>query len=272
METGKRNNLLILFAMAAAMLCCCAAAFFLLIRPVIRAPHTITKEYIWYCLPHKENEQPLPTEKAQFIKDYSVIYVGDEDEKAIYLTLDDPSGSGKIAAILDALKNHGAKAAFFMTEAYIRKNPKIIMRMAEEGHLVCNHTAHHINISHVMNFKKFKEELGAVEEAYREVTGSELSKYFRPPEGRFSELTLKYAALMGYTTVFWSFCYKDWEAGRQLSGDKAIARIVEETHPGEVIMLHTQSSTNVKILEELLSEWEEMGYRFKRLDEMNAAK
>lgn len=264
MKAVRRNNLLILFAMITALLCCGTAMFFL-IEPAYRAPHTITKEYIWYCLPHKTGEQPLPTEKAAFIKEYPVAYIGKSEKKAIYLTFDDPSKGGKIDAILDTLKLHNAKGAFFMTEEYIRKNPNTIRRMAEEGHLVCNHTAHHINISRVMDFKKFKAELTGVEDAYREATGRELPKFFRPPQGRFSELTLKYAKLMGYTTVFWSFSYVDWQTGNQPSTIKAIAKIIDETHPGEVILLHTQSSTNVKILEDLLRKWEEMEYRFASL-------
>jgi len=223
-----------------------------------------TDEFMWYYLPHAADQPPKPMEKAGYISDYDVLYLGDTGGKVIYLTFDDCPDNGNIPAILDVLEAHGATAAFFMNEAYIRDNPEVIQRIAGGGCLVCNHTAHHISMSHIA-FEKFRAELKGVEDAYRDVTGEELPKFFRPPQGLFSETTLSYAQQLGYTTVFWSFRYTDWEVYSQPSDDTAFETIISETHPGEIALLHCQSRANVHVLDHVLTAWEEAGYRFGSL-------
>jgi peptidoglycan-N-acetylmuramic acid deacetylase len=265
---GKINRrVFILFLLF--IVCCMALAAYVFANgdTVFKPSHTMTREYIWYCLPHKEGVQPNPTEKAGFIADYPVVFAGGPQEKIIYLTFDDSSSRSHIEDILDILKKHGAQAAFFMTEHYMRKHPDIVRRIADEGHIVGNHTSRHIIVSKIMDFEKFKKELSGVEEAYKEATGEEIPKFFRPPEGRFSELTLKYAALLGYTTVFWSCCYADWTGGEPPLG-KIEKTILDDTHPGEILLLHTQSAANVKILEPLLNGFAQMGYTFGSLNEL----
>ena len=227
-----------------------------------------TDEFMWYYLPHAPNEQPRPMEKAAYIENYDVLYVGSAEEKNIYLTFDDCPENENIPAILDVLEKHNAPAAFFMTEAFIRQHPDIIKRIVDDGSLVGNHTAHHIGVTW-LSFEKFQEELQGVEDAYFEATGKELPRYFRPPQGKFSELTLNYAEKLGYKTVFWSFRYVDWEVYNQPSVEKAYKTIMEETHPGEIALFHCQSKTNVKILDSILTEWERQGYRFRPLNELN---
>lgn len=222
---------------------------------------------MWYYLPHGKDEQPAPMEKAAYLKNYDVLYVGPADKKMIYLTFDDCPENGNIPALLDVLEKHNAPAAFFMTEDYIRKHPDTIKRISDDGYLVCNHTSNHIGVSR-LPFEKFEAELKGVEDAYREVTGKELAKYFRPPQGKFSESSLSFAEEMGYITVFWSFRYIDWEVNNQPSEERAFNIIMKETHPGEIVLLHCQSKTNVMVLERVMSEWEKQGFMFGSLDDI----
>ena len=221
-------------------------------------------EFMWYYLPHNADEPPHPMEKAGYFSDYDVLYLGDTQKKVIYLTFDDCPNNDNIPAILDVLEEHDATAAFFMTELFIREHPEIILRIVEDGCLVCNHTAHHIGVSR-MSFEKFKAELEGVEAAYHEATGEDMPKFFRPPQGLFSEKSLSYAEELGYTTVFWSFRYSDWDVYNQPSDEAAFKAIIEETHPGEIALLHCQSSTNVHVLDRVLTAWEEAGYSFGSL-------
>lgn len=226
-------------------------------------------EYMWYYLPHESGIQPKPMEKASYlkehIKNHDVYYVGDPDEKIIYITFDDCPANGNIPAILDTLEKYHATAAFFMTEEYIRKYPDVIRRIVNDGCLICNHTADHICVTR-LSLKKFEGELKGVEDAYKDATGLELPKYFRPPQGSFNENSLDCTEQLGYITVFWSFRYVDWEINNQPSEKSAISTILKETHPGEIALLHCQSKTNVKVLEKILAEWEKLGYSFKSLD------
>ena len=223
-----------------------------------------SREYLWYYLPHEPNTPPKPIEKAKYLDQYGVLYVGPPDGDRLYLTFDDCPNNDNIEKILDTLEEHRASAAFFMTEDYIRRNPEVIRRIVNHGCLVGNHTASHARVTGI-SFEKFAAELKGVEDAYREATGQELPKYFRPPEGRFSEVTLDYARRLGYTTVFWSFRYEDWDTRAQMSEDLATLTILAETHPGEILLLHSQSKTNVRILDRLMDKWEEMGYTFPPL-------
>lgn len=267
----KKFKLLIVgfvFLMAVLMALC--AADFFSKRDGADAMQTFSGEFIWYYLPHDTYRQPVPMKKYQYMKDYDVLYVGPE-ENVIYLTFDDCPENGNIPAILDVLEKHHAPAAFFMTEIYIRQHPDTIRRIVGDGDLVCNHTAHHIKVSK-LSFEKFKAELKGVEDAYREATGQELPKYFRPPQGKFSEESLDYAKKMGYTTVFWSFRYVDWVVSSQPSEKEAFSTIMKETHPGEIILLHCQSKTNIKVLDKVLSAWEGQGFGFGRIDDIHSKK
>lgn len=260
MEKLKLSTVVLTFLAAALILMVCAR--FLPSNEPVSAD-----EFMWYYLPHKADEPPNPMEKAGYISDYNVLYLGDTKQRVIYLTFDDCPENGNIPAILDVLEEHEATAAFFMTELYIRKHPDIIKRIVADGCLVCNHTAHHIGMSRV-SFDKFKEELEGVEAAYREVTGEELPKYFRPPQGLFSEKTLSFAEELGYTTVFWSFRYSDWDEYAQPTDNAAFDTILKETHPGEIALLHCQSSANVHILDRVLTAWEDAGYAFGSLNDI----
>lgn len=231
------------------------------------SPPTVSVEYMWYYIPAGHGQQPHPMEKAKFIKKHDVYYVGKPGRKVIYLTFDDCPEGNNIPAILDVLEAHHADAAFFMTEVFIRKHPDIIRRMVSDGYLICNHTSHHVAVTR-LTYEKFQAELKGVEDAYRSATGKEMPKYFRPPQGMFSDKSLTYTEQMGYTTIFWSFQYVDWQLDSQPSEQKAFSTIISETHPGAIILLHCQSRTNVKVLDKVLDEWEQEGYSFKSLDDL----
>lgn len=229
--------------------------------------HSLQKEYDWYILPKNDNTQPSFNEHAGFIKEYKAIYIGNPNEKNIYLTFDAGYENGNMPTILDALKKHKAPAAFFLTGNYIKRNPELIKRMAQEGHLVCNHSMNHKDVAKITSYDAYSTEVLRLEEFCRETTGVEMAKYFRPPEGSFSELSLKYTQELGYTTVFWSFAYVDWYNDKQPTEEEGIKKILGRTHPGAILLLHATSATNGAILDRVITKWEEMGFILKSLDE-----
>ena len=224
--------------------------------------------YNWYCKRAKDHARPTAESSLAFISENGGAYIGkDPCEKVIYLTFDAGYENGNIAKILDVLKAHGAHGAFFVLENLVTRNTTLIKRMADEGHLVCNHTARHRDMSK-MNGDEFCAELTKLEDLLREHAGVECSKFYRPPEGRFSEANLKTASDMGYKTVFWSLAYADWDNNKQPDPEKAKQLLLSNTHNGAVILLHPTSKTNADILDSLLTEWEAQGYRFGTLDEL----
>ena len=231
----------------------------------VAAPRTEGSVMSWYYMPRTDGVQPEPEEAFKFVYDYGAYSAGDPNDKIIYLTFDEGYENGYTAGILDTLKKHNVRAAFFVVGHYVRTNPELVLRMAAEGHLVCNHSANHKDMAAIEDFDEFKKEITDLEDAYYELTGKSMPKFFRPPEGKFSERSLKYTQRLGYTTVFWSFAYKDWLNNAQPDPETAFKTIISRTHPGEVALLHATSKTNAQILDRVLAEWEKMGYTFRSL-------
>ena len=208
-----------------------------------------------------------PASSAQ-LSQYDAVYLGNTAEKVIYLTFDAGYENGCTAKILDALKKHNAPAAFFLVGNYLEKNPDLVRRMVSEGHIVGNHTMHHPDMSKISERATFEKELLDLEALFTEITGQKMSKYYRPPQGTYSESNLKMAKELGYKTVFWSLAYVDWNNDKQPTAEQAYAKLLPRIHDGAIVLLHSTSQTNAQILDDLLTKWEEMGYRFASLEEL----
>ncbi len=217
-----------------------------------------------------EGLTPVGNATIDQLAQYNAWYVGDTTEKVIYLTFDCGYENGNTEAILDALKKHSAPAAFFVVGHMVESAPDIVRRMAAEGHIVGNHTNHHPDMSAIADKASFQKELESLEGSYRKITGQELSRFYRPPQGKYSQENLKMARDLGYTTVFWSLAYVDWYADKQPTAEQAYAKLLPRIHNGAIVLLHSTSSTNAAILDDLLTKWEEMGYHFAPLTELAA--
>jgi len=227
------------------------------------------KVYNWYCKRNDAHEIPALDRELAFIKDYDAYYVNENaSDKVIYLTFAAGYENGNVEKILDTLKSHNATAAFFILENHIIRNPELVKRMADEGHLVCNHTAKHPDMSKINDIENFSAQLERLEKVYFELTGTEMAKIYRPPQGRFSKENLELAKKLGYKTVFWSFAYADWDNERQPDCERSLEKLLKHTHSGEILLLHPTSATNAAILDEFMTTLESEGYRFGTLNEL----
>ncbi len=222
----------------------------------------------WGLSFRQEGAPPLGSASSAVLEGYDAVYLGDPGEKVIYLTFDAGYENGETAKILDVLKQHNAPAAFFLVGNYIERNADLVRRMVEEGHIVGNHTMHHYDMSKLEDRAAFEKELKDLEALFFDTTGKELPKYYRPPQWIYSEENLKMAKDMGYRTVFWSLAYVDWNNDSQPTREQAFSKLLPRIHNGAVVLLHSTSRTNGEILDELLTKWEEMGYRFASLEEL----
>lgn len=215
-----------------------------------------------------EGTKPTGNATAEELKKYNAYYVGDKEDKVIYLTFDCGYENGNTEPILEALKKHNAKATFFVVGHFLETAPEIAKRMTEEGHAVGNHTYHHPDMSTISDLESFRKEVEDVENLYKEITGKDMIKYYRPPQGKYSTENLKMAKELGYSTFFWSLAYVDWNVDSQPTREQAFDKLLTRIHPGAIVLLHSTSKTNGEILDELLTKWEEMGYRFAPLSEL----
>lgn len=224
----------------------------------------------WGLSFRQEGMPPIGNAGVDQLKRYDAVYIGDTAKKTLYLTFDAGYENGCTGKILDTLKKHNVKAAFFLVGNYIEKNADLVRRMVDEGHTVGNHTMHHYDMSKIADKDAFSKELGDLETLFREATGKELPKFYRPPQGIYSEDNLKMAQELGYKTVFWSLAYVDWNRDAQPSREQAFSKLLPRTHNGAVVLLHSTSQTNAEILDELLTKWEEQGYTFGTVEELFA--
>ena len=222
----------------------------------------------WGLSFQRAGEPPVANATAEELAQYDAYYRENTEKKVLYLTFDAGYENGYTEKILDVLKKQEVPAAFFLVGNYIESEPDLVKRMVKEGHIVGNHTYSHPDMSAISSEEAFREELEKLESLYQETTGKKMKKFYRPPQGRYSESNLKMASEMGYTTVFWSLAYVDWYENQQPSREEAFKKMIPRVHPGAVVLLHSTSETNAEVLDELITKWKNLGYEFRSLDEL----
>lgn len=230
--------------------------------------------YSW-STPRNGNKQPIFPKETALVEDYGGYYIDkshgdDAEDKVLYLTFDAGYENGNVEKILDVMKEREVRGAFFLLDNFIIKSPDLVKRMKNEGHLICNHTKNHKNLTKCTD-EEIKSDLFALEKICYDYTGITIDKYFRFPEGKYSIESLKCVNDLGYKTIFWSFGYEDWDNNKQPEENYAIKKILKNTHNGAVILLHPTSETNAKILPTLIDAWRAEGFRFGTLDELVGA-
>lgn len=233
----------------------------------------------WGLSFQQQGQAPVGNATPEYLAKYNAYYIAgaaagkDEgDKKPIYLTFDSGYENGYTAEILDILKEKKVPAAFFLVGNYIEENPELVKRMVAEGHIVGNHTMHHPDMSAIADEEAFKKEIAELEETYKTVVGKEIPKFYRPPQGKYSEANLQQAYRLGYTTLFWSLAYVDWLENDQPDETESINLLNKRIHPGAIVLLHSTSKTNSKILAQLIDGWKEQGYEFRSVSELGMGK
>lgn len=254
---AKRDKLLIFLALAMAV-----TAVSLFFR------RNILPTASWGLSFRQEGAPPVGNADRQQLRQFDAAYLGDPSQKVLYLTFDAGYENGSTEKILDILKEQQVSAAFFLVGNYIEKNADLVRRMEAEGHIVGNHTMHHKDMSKLTDEAAFAKELQDLEALYQETVGKPMPKYYRPPQGIYSQDNLRMAQKLGYRTVFWSLAYVDWNNDSQPTREQAFKKLLPRTHPGAVILLHSTSKTNAEILGELIEKWKAEGYRFGTLEEL----
>ena len=222
----------------------------------------------WGLSFQSQGQAPVGPASSKELSNYDATYLGNPNEKVLYLTFDAGYENGCTEKILDTLKQHDVKAAFFLVGNYMERNEDLVRRMVEEGHIVGNHTMHHHDMSKLSTKEAFAKELTDLEALFTSITGKELPKYYRPPQVIYSESNLQMAKELGYQTVFWSLAYVDWNNDSQPTKEQAFEKLLPRTHNGAVILLHSTSQTNAEVLDELLTKWKAEGYTFQTVDKL----
>lgn len=214
----------------------------------------------------------IPHENSKSVQEYfektgyrAVCYDTKTQEKVLYLTFDCGWENGYTGKVLDTLKEKGVPAAFFCTLEHIKKEPELIARMINEGHIVGNHSTKHPNFAEISR-QRMSDELLECDNYLRENYGYSTT-FFRFPEGSYNESALELIDSMGYTSVFWSCAYADWDVSQVKGGDYAFEKVTSRLHPGAVVLLHSVSPDNAEALGRIIDWARQNGYEFRALTE-----
>ncbi len=228
-----------------------------------------TTEKSWHFVPKNDGTPSgAARDSGNFLEKYNGSFLGDTSKKEIYLTFDEGYENGYTSKILDILKANNVKAAFFVTTPYIKSEEALIKRMVAEGHLVCNHSTTHPSMASITDEDKFNNELITCQNTFETLTGTKMPRFFRPPMGKYSELSLYRTQQLGYKTIFWSFAYVDWFQDKQPREEYARKIIMQRTHNGGIFLLHAVSVTNTNVLDYIIKQWKDHGFELKTLDEL----
>lgn len=258
----------ILTAFGLFSLCLAVTGVIISQRKVTESSISVISSNNWGLSFQEEGKAPVIDVNKEKLQELGGYYLGNEEDKKIYLTFDAGYENGNTEKILDALKENGVKAAFFLVGNYLETCPEIVKRMMAEGHIVGNHTYHHKDMATLTTKDAFMKELTDLEELYKEIIGSDMPKFYRPPQGKYSEEQLRWAKEQGYKTCFWSLAYVDWDEKKQPTKEQAMEKLTKRIHPGAIVLLHSTSSTNGEIMGDIIKEWKKMGYTFGELTDL----
>ena len=244
-----------------------------LIFVVMIFTNTSSASISWYCKRNNSHNQPSLDNNLNFCENYNLFWCDKnhksmDEEKVIYLTFDAGYENGNVEKIVDILNEENVKGAFFVLDNILINNQNLIKKMIDSGHTIANHTYRHKDMTKITSKEAFNEELTKLENLYSKLYGETMPKYYRPPEGKLSEKSLKWANELGYKTIMWSFAYADWDNDKQPSKEYALKKIYDNIHNGEVMLLHPTSKTNSEIIKEVIVELKNKGFRFGTLDEL----
>ena len=183
-----------------------------------------------------------------------------EESPKIAITFDDgPSGSWT-PMLLDGLKERGVKGTFFLIGGNVEKYPEVVKRLHEEGHLIGNHTFHHVEITKLSEEEASREILDT-NEAIRKITGEEV-EYMRPPFGAWRKnLELKMPVL----PVMWTVDPLDWTTENT---DDIVNRVVTEIEENDIILLHDCYKSSVEAALRIVDILQKEGFEFVTVDEL----
>ncbi len=216
----------------------------------------------------KSNHVPSDSGEIFDISEFQGYFLNkDAEDKVIYLTLDCGYSSDNTDVILDILKKHEVKVTYFITKDFLDDSHEEVRRMVTEGHAVGNHSVTHPDLTTLTDEEIYLEITGC-EEAFNEVTGTQMDLFFRPPTGAYSKRTMQLTEELGYKTIFWSIAYKDYDQNNQPGKEYVIDHFKEYHHNGAIVLMHNDSVSNMEAMDEVLTFLKEQGYRFGTLDEL----
>ncbi|MGP4042091.1 delta-lactam-biosynthetic de-N-acetylase [Gracilibacillus sp. D59] len=237
--------------------------FFLLVIPIEAG----AVSYGWGYKKNTDGQPPDVGKYKQILEKHQSYYMDPSGDKHVYLTFDNGYEAGFTKQILDVLKDKGVPATFFLTGHYVEDQPDLVRRMLADGHIVGNHSNGHRDFTKISK-EEFRKDVTVLTEKIKKIDDKAVVQYIRPPKGTFNEESLSWANELGYTHIFWSLAFVDWNKGSEKGWQHAYEQVMNQIHPGAIVLMHTVSKDNADALEYLIDDLRKQGYQFKSLDDL----
>ncbi|EJS67801.1 polysaccharide deacetylase family protein [Bacillus cereus] len=219
-----------------------------------------------YHVPMKEEYRGSWT-PFSWVEKYAYAFSGPYNKAEVALTFDDGPDLVFTPKILDKLKQHNVKATFFLLGENAEKFPNVVKRIANEGHVIGNHTYSHPNLAKV-NEAEYRNQIIKTEEILKGLAGY-APKFIRPPYGEILENQLKWATEQNFMIVQWSVDTVDWKG---VSADTITNNVLGNSFPGSVILQHSTPGGHlqgsVDALDKIIPQLKTKGARFVTLSSM----
>lgn len=186
-------------------------------------------------------------------------------DKVVTLTFDDGPDELMTPKVLDVLKRYDIKAVFFLIGEKVDKNPDIVRRIVEEGHIVANHTYSHSGLFPLSGKGKVMQELQKCGESIKNAIGR-YPLLFRPPFGVTNPIIGRAVNAQGLKTIGWSIRSLDTVDGKTRT--EILCKVEAKLHPGAIILLHDRCAKSDELLESIIESALNRNYSFIPLDKM----
>ena len=183
-----------------------------------------------------------------------------KEEKRIAITFDDGPDGTYTPQLLDGLKERGVKASFFVIGKEAEEHPELILRMYKEGHLIGNHTYHHVQLD-LEDEEHLRREIGDTDKVIYLITGKH-TDYVRPPFGVWDERLEEELQVL---PVLWTVDPLDWTTENT---DQIVEKVVTEAEDGDIILLHDCYESSVEAALRIVDILRDEGFAFVTADEL----
>lgn len=182
------------------------------------------------------------------------------EPRKIALTFDDGPSPVWTPVLLDGLKERKAHGTFFLLGESVSENPRIVERMAKEGHLIGNHTYHHVRLDEISD-EEAKKEIRDTDRLIYGITGKHTA-YVRPPFGIWKE---ELGRELEVLPVMWNIDPLDWCTSNT---DEIVEKVVTDARENAIILLHDCYESSVQAAFQIIDGLTKEGYQFVTVDEL----
>ncbi|OXM16356.1 polysaccharide deacetylase [Paenibacillus herberti] len=199
----------------------------------------------------------------------TIYYNGsDKDEKQVALTFDDGPDRIVTPKILKILKEHDVKATFFLLGNKAEANPDIVKLIAEDGHIIGNHSWSHPDFKN-LSAVEMRQEIEDTQTLLEEIVGYRPT-LFRPPYGSLGKEKLEQIHEMNLAVVNWSVDTTDWSG---TPSEDILELVRQQLFPGGIILQHTSNGKNqlantIEALEKMIPELKDKGYSYVTIPDL----